>query len=223
VGWDALCVSQGGAPFFRQYLEHQVGPSITAGRHHPDSNPFFYWLPLTRWYGPGLGAAAGALALFWFRRRSWASRWSPDTAILGGLLLAGVALGFSSVTQKYQWYIHAGALGAGLLLGSVLAMVPARFERAMTALALGAAMLWPVTSPRLPHHLTLSQRETFAVQATPGPSEPGQTVADCSPMDAWTSEHLIGFFWRARRVECGAETAWRWDGVHLTERRDRER
>jgi len=215
AAWDALCVTEGGEPFFRHYVAHQVTPSIIEGRHHPDRDPFFYWVPLWRWYPAGFVAAGLALGLIGFRRRPWAHRWSPELSLIGGLLWLGVVVGFSAVTQKYQWYIHLGALGVGALVGSVLSLLPARFEPALTVAAAVLALAWPVAS-RWPQPLSGAQREALAIQSTPAPQAPGATVADCSKMEAWTSEHLIAFAWRARRVPCEAPASLRWDGVTLT-------
>lgn len=216
--WDAWCLSRGREPFFQHYLHHQVAPSITEGRHNPNRDPFFYWSPLWGWYGPGFFAAGAALALTFFRGSPWARRWTPELSVLGGVTWLGVVVGFSIVTQKYQWYIHLGAIGVGLLVGSVLALLPTRLVPPLAALALLAALAWPVVARRVPFSLTGSQREILAVQSTPGPPLPGERVADCSGMEAWASEHLIGFFWRAARVPCEAEAGWRWDGTTLTKR-----
>lgn len=216
--WDAWCLARGREPFFQHYLRHQVAPSIAEGRHNPSRDPFFYWIPLWRWYGPGFFAAGAALALTIVRARSWARRWTPELSVLGGVAWLGVVVGFSIVTQKYQWYIHVGATGVGLLIGSVLALLPTRLIPPLAALALLGALAWPVVARVVPFAPTVSQREHLAVQVTPGPPSPGERVADCSGMEAWASEHLIGFCWRAVRLPCEAEARWRWDGTTLTQR-----
>lgn len=210
--FEALRSARGLEPFFPTYLAHQVLPSISEGRHHPDSNPFFYVRPTLSWYGPAVGALVLALGAWRWR----AERFVFELLLLGATLWGGVLVGFSIPAQKYQWYVHPGLVGAALVVGSVLALVPARFERALAVVSLVVALSWPLI--RLvpwEHRLSETQRQIAALQAASGPT-PAQAIADCSTMDWWVSGHLFGFLWDARRVECADPAPWRFDGTTLT-------
>jgi hypothetical protein len=216
VAFDALRASQGLGPFFGRYLEKQVLASMTEGRHNADPNPLFYVRPTLSWYGPALGALGlAALALVLRGRVRWLSRVRVEAMGLGAALWLGVVVGFSLPVQKYQWYVHPGLVGAALLVGSVLALVPARVDRWVALACLAAALTWPLV--RLvpwDDRLTPTQRHLAALQAATGPGR-ADAIADCSPMDWWVSGHLMGFLWDARRVECGAPARWRFDGRSL--------
>lgn len=219
AAFDALRAARGLEPFFGHYLAHQVWPSLTVGRHHPEPNPFFYVGPVLAWYLPALLVTPVVVGVALARRRRpWTWRLSVELALLGGLLWGGVLLGFSAATQKYQWYIHPGAVGAAFLVGAALALIPSRFERWLSQGALALALAWPLAA-FVPWPLTASEAQVWALQSTPGPPGPGRRVADCSPMEGWASEHLMGFAWRAQRVPCDGAAEWQWDGRRLEPRR----
>jgi 4-amino-4-deoxy-L-arabinose transferase-like glycosyltransferase len=207
VLFDAARGALGLKPFFGTYFAHQVFPSIAEGRHNPDRNPFFYVGPMLNWYTPAVLAVV-ALSVPWVRARV-----SRPVAVTGGLLVAGVLVGFSAVPQKYQWYLHACAGGAALLVGAVLHAVGERLERHLSPAVAVCAVAWPLIS-FAPWPLTFSEQQVLAVQASAAPP-PGARVVDCSGQEAWAAEHLQGFVWRTRRVACGGEGEWRWDGTEL--------
>jgi 4-amino-4-deoxy-L-arabinose transferase-like glycosyltransferase len=217
--FDAVRSQAGLGPFFARYFEKQVVASFTEGRHNPDRNPFFYVQPTLRWYGPALGALALApIALVLRTRVTWLGRVRLEAMVLGAALWLGVIVGFSLPVQKYQWYVHPGLVGAALLVGSLLCLVPARVDRWLTVACLVGALLWPLV--RLvpwESRLTPNQAHTAALQAARGPS-PGDMIEDCSPMDWWVSGHLMGFLWDATRVDCGKPALWRFDGASLVKR-----
>lgn len=208
--FDALRASRGLEPFFSRYLASQVFPSLTEGRHNPDRNPFFYVMPLVFWYWPGL--LAGAAAIVPAIRKQ--ARFATNVALTGGILWLGVIAGFSAATQKYQWYIHPGAVGAALLLASIFALIPERFERRLSLGIVIAALFWPLVT-FIPWKLTPMQEQVYAVQRVAAPDGADRRVADCSEMESWASEHLMGFAWRAKRVACDAPAAFSWDGREL--------
>lgn len=216
LAFEAARSLSGLGPFFSRYLVAQVATSFVQGRHHPDPSPFFYVRPLLDWYLPGLLAAVGVAVARW--RGAWPR--VPDDAWAGAWLWGGVVLGFSAATQKYQWYVHPGAVGAALLVGAVLALFPARRHALLARLLLAAAVAWPLV--RLvpwDARLTPSERQVWAIQSTAAPPGEDRRVADCSELEAWASEHLMGFAWRAQRVGCGEASAFSWDGAALTPRR----
>ncbi len=219
LGFDALRGQAGLGPFFARYFEKQVVASFTEGRHNPDRNPFFYVQPTLSWYGPALGALVLApVALALRARVRWLRRVRVEAMVLGAALWLGVFVGFSLPVQKYQWYVHPGLVGAALLVGSVLCLVPARVDRWLTVACVLVALLWPLV--RLvpwQSRLTPNQAHTAALQAARGPG-PGDIIEDCSPMDWWVSGHLMGFLWDAKRVDCGQVAAWRFDGASLARR-----
>lgn len=216
LGFDAVRERAGLGPFFATWLEKQVIASATHGRHNPDPDPLFYVGPTLRWYGPALGALAlGGLAVAMRRRLRFLTRLSVEAVVLGAALWLGVVVGFSLPVQKYQWYIHPGLVGASLLVGAVLALVPGRVDRFVTLGCLVAALAWPLVR-LVPWESRLSptQQQTAALQAATGPGR-GEAIADCSPMDGWVSGHLMGFLWDARRVSCESPAPWRFDGQRL--------
>ncbi|MDX2015344.1 MAG: hypothetical protein SFW67_34445 [Myxococcaceae bacterium] len=219
-GFDALRTSRGLEPFFARYLERQVLASMTEGRHNADPNPLFYVRPTLSWYGPAVAAAGLAVLALGLRRRvRWLARVRVEAMVLGASLWLGVVVGFSLPVQKYQWYVHPGLVGAALLVGSVLALVPARLDRWLGVACVVGAVCWPlVRFVPWEERLTPTQRHLAALQAATGPS-PGDAIADCSPMDWWVSGHLMGFLWDARRVDCDQPAPWTFDGQALVARR----
>ena len=215
LGFEALRAVAGLPPFWTTYLSHQVLPSITQGRHHPDSNPLFFARPLVSWYLPGLLFLVAAAALALGRPRAWAQRFPREVALWGALLWAGVVVGFSVPAQKYDWYIHPGLLGAALVAGAVLASLPDAGHRWLGRWAVALAVLWPPSSfVPWEAHLSAHQRQLLAIQRLAAPAEP-RVVADCSSLGPWASEHLMAFEWDARRVGCGESAPWRFDGERL--------
>ncbi|MCA3012955.1 MAG: hypothetical protein INH41_11240, partial [Myxococcaceae bacterium] len=106
-------------------------------------------------------------------------------------------------------------VGAALLVGAVLALVPAGVVRWLTPACFVAACAWPlVRLAPWEARLTPTQRELAALQAAVGPGR-GDAIADCSELDWWVSGHLMGFLWDARRVSCDEPAAWRFDGATL--------
>lgn len=212
--FDALRESRGLTPFFSTYFARQVLASVTEGRHHPDQNPLFYVGPTLSWYGPAVAALVLSVPGLLFRRRL--TRLSVEAMVLGAALWLGVIVGFSLPVQKYQWYVHVGLVGASLLVGAVLALLPARLDRVLTLACLVAAFAWPwVRLVPWEARLSATQRHIAALQAATGPGR-GEAIADCSPMDPWVSGHLIGFLWDARRVDCAQPALWRFDGETVT-------
>jgi 4-amino-4-deoxy-L-arabinose transferase-like glycosyltransferase len=217
LGFDALRESRGLPPYFSTYLSKQVLASVTEGRHHPEPSPFFYVRPTLSWYGPAVGALLlGGLALgLRVRLAKWLPRLRVEALGLGAALWLGVIVGFSVPVQKYQWYVHPGLVGAALLVGGVLALLPGVVDRLLTVACLVVALAWPfVRLAPWDSRLSETQRQLAALQSASGP-RPGDAIADCSPMDWWVSGHLMGFLWDAKRVDCAAPAAWRFDGKGL--------
>jgi 4-amino-4-deoxy-L-arabinose transferase-like glycosyltransferase len=213
IVFDALRARHGLGPFFSTYLSKQVLVSVTEGRHHPESNPFFYLWPTLSWYGPAVGALV--LAGIALRFRSRLSRLSIEAMVLGAALWLGIVVGFSIPVQKYQWYVHPGLVGAALLVGSVLALVPEKLDRFIALACVVVALGWPlITLVPWESRLSETQRQIAALQSATGPRR-GDAIADCSSMDWWVSGHLMGFLWDARRVECTDPAAWRFDGQRV--------
>ncbi len=213
IAFDVLRGSQGLDPFFSTWWTKQVVASVTLGRHNPDRDPFFYVRPTLSWYGPAVAAlAVGVLA-----RLRGAARLDLTILVLGATLWLGVIVGFSLPVQKYQWYVHPGAVGAALVVGAALRLFPERWVKPLTGLALAGALLWPLI--RLvpwEERLSSTQRSTAALQRASGPSV-NDVIADCSSMDPWVSGHLMGFLWGAARVDCDQKNArFRFDGEQLT-------
>jgi 4-amino-4-deoxy-L-arabinose transferase-like glycosyltransferase len=217
TAFDAIRGSRGLDPFFSTWWAKQVVASVTSGRHNPDRDPFFYVGPTLRWYGP----AVAALAIGLVARLRGAARLAPTILLLGATLWLGVIVGFSLPVQKYQWYLHPGAAGAALVVGAALMLIPQRLMTPLTGLALVGALVWPLI--RLvpwDERLSSTQRSTAALQRASGP-EAGDAIADCSSMDPWVSGHLMGFLFRAERVDCDIRPArFRFDGEQLTRQRE---
>lgn len=213
IAFDALRTSHGLSPFFSTYLSKQVLTSVTEGRHHPEPNPFFYVQPTLSWYGPAVGALVIAGVALRFRARL--PRLSIEAMVLGAALWLGVVVGFSIPVQKYQWYVHPGLVGAALLVGAVLVLLPAKLDRFLALGCMAAALVWPfIAFVPWESRLSETQRQIAALQAATGPGR-GDAIADCSTMDWWVSGHLMGFLWDARRVECADPAPWRFDGNQL--------
>ena len=214
LAFDGLRESRGLGPFFSTYLSKQVLASVTEAKHHPDRNPFFYVGPTLSWYGPAVGALV--LAGVALRFRSRLERLSVEAVVLGASLWLGVVVGFSLPVQKYQWYVHPGLVGASLLVGAVLALLPAKLERFIAAGCVLLALAWPLVR-LVPWEARLSetQRQIAALQSAVGPAR-GDSIADCSTMDPWVSGHLFGFLWDATRDECATPAGWRFDGRTLS-------
>lgn len=214
--FEGLRAAAGLGPFFSTYLGHQVFPSINEGRHNPDPNPFFYVGPTLRWYGPGVGALVlGVIAVLARALPFVKERFVPMAFLLGASLWLGVLVGFSIPAQKYQWYVHPGLVGAALMVGSLIALLPPILERPLTIGCFVAAALWPfIRLVPWEQRLSGTQRQTAVLQAAVGPRR-GDAIADCSSMDGWVSGHLIGFLWDARRVDCTEPASWRFDGAAL--------
>lgn len=213
VAFDALRASHGLGPFFSTYLSKQVLASVTEGRHHPEPNPFFYVGPTLSWYGPAVGALVLAAVALRFRARL--ARFSLEAMVLGAALWLGVLVGFSIPVQKYQWYTHPGLVGAALLVGAVLALLPAKLDRFLALGCVGGALLWPfIALVPWESRLSETQRQIAVLQSATGPGR-GDAIADCSSMDWWVSGHLMGFLWDARRVECADPAPWRFDGQRV--------
>ncbi len=213
--FDAICRSHGAEPYFSFYFRHQVFPSMTEGRHNPNHDPFFYVPVVLDWYAPAavsllVIAVVGALR----KKRPWAWRLSPELSTVGALLWLGVIVGFSLMTQKYQWYLHVGAIGAGLLVGASLSLLPSKWEPMLTVGLLVFALAWPMVR-WVPWTLTPAQEQLAAVQRTPGFEGSDRRVADCSGMESWAAEHVFSFQWRARRVGCEEAAGHVWDGRSL--------
>lgn len=214
LAFDALRESRGLPPFFSTYLSKQVLASVREGRHNPDPSPFFFVRPTLSWYGPAVGALVlGGLAL---GLRGGLARWLPrlrvEALVLGAALWLGVIVGFSIPVQKYQWYVHPGLVGAALLVGGVLVLLPATLDRVLAVAALVTALGWPLVR-LVPWESRMSetQLQIAALQGASGPRR-GDVIADCSSMDWWVSGHLMGFLWDAKRVDCEQPAAWRFDG-----------
>lgn len=216
LSFEWLRAGQGLEPFFPRYLARQVLVSMTEGRHNANPDPWFYMRPTLSWYGPAVGALAlGGLGLGLRHRLRWLAPSSPEALVLGAALWLGVVVGFSLPVQKYQWYIHPGLVGASLVMGAVLAMAPRRVDRVLIVAVALLALLWPLCRfVPWESRLTETQRHLAALQAAEGPRA-GDAIEDCSGMDWWVSGHLVGFLWDARRVDCGARAAWRFDGERL--------
>jgi hypothetical protein len=216
--FDTARADSGLGPFFSTYLKKQVLQSITVGRHNPDSDPLFYLRPLWRWYAPAVVTLlAFPLGLRLVSKNAAArARWHPEVTVLGAALWLGIVVGFSVPVQKYQWYIHPGFVGAALVVGSALAVVvPERVHRWSAMLCTMLSLTWVLVA-QIPwqSRLTTTQRHLWALQSSSGPLA-GDAIADCSPMDGWVSGHLMGFLWKAHRVECEAPAQWRFDGSVL--------
>lgn len=214
--FDALRESRGLAPFFSTYLSKQVLASVTEGRHHPDRNPFFYVGPTLSWYGPAVGALVlSVLAVALKKRLKFLVRVSPEAMVLGAALWLGLIVGFSVPVQKYQWYVHPGLVGASLLVGSVLVLVPVKIDRFIAIGCVVVALAWPlVRFVSWDSRLSETQKQIAALQSSSGPAR-ADAIADCSPMDPWVSGHLFGFLWDAKRVDCAEPASWRFDGERL--------
>jgi 4-amino-4-deoxy-L-arabinose transferase-like glycosyltransferase len=218
AAFDAVCRAHGAEPYFTFYFRHQVFPSMTEGRHNPNHDPWFYLPVIANWYGPALASLAVIAGVGLVRqKRPWAWRLSPELSIVGALLWFGVIVGFSLMTQKYQWYVHIGAIGAGLVVGASLSLVPSRWEPSLTLALLVLTVCWPVVR-WLPWALTPAQEQLAAVQSTPPFDGADRRVADCSKMESWAAEHLLSFQWKARRVACDEAAGHMWDGHKLIPR-----
>lgn len=206
VGFDTLRRRLGLEPFFQHYLVKQVLASMVEGRHNPNADPWFYVVPTWNWYLPA--CVASVVGLVAAKRQGLAR----TLYVWGALAFAGVIVGFTLMRQKYQWYIHPAAVGGALLVASVALAVPlAWLRRAPVALAV-IAVGW-VAAAQYDWPLTESQQRIAAVQHAVFPEQFERVVADCSGAEAWASGHLMGFVWRARRVECDEPAPVRWTGT----------
>lgn len=191
--FDALRDAHGAEPFFRTFLALEGRRVLTD----------LSWTPLDGSW-PALAALPIALGVLAVRKkRAWAWRLSPELVGLGAL----------------GWLATAGtspsAVGGGLLVGAVCALVPQRFERWL-AIGLGAVALgWLVVARSTPGSVSIDQRHALALQSAAAPTGSDRRVADCSGDDPLATEQLMGFVWRAQRTPCDTHTPWKWDGVVL--------
>ncbi len=196
IAFDAR---QGLGPFFSTYLSKQVLVSVTEGRHHPESNPFFDVQPTLSWYGPAVGALMLAVLALRFRARL--SRLSSDVVVLGAALWLGVVVGFSIPVQKVQWYEHPGLVGAALVVGSVLALVPEKLDRLIALACVVVALGWPLITLE-PWESRLSQTQSRSPRSS---QRPGLAAEMRSPMVRRGIE----------RVERIDPASWRFDGQRV--------
>ncbi len=230
LAFDGLRYSLGLEPFFQRYLQRQVIASVVEGRHNPEPNPFFYLPTLFAWYLPGvIGVVLGIPAALFRRWLAWLEPFPAQLAMVGVTLWGGVVVGFSFPVQKYNWYIHFGMVGAALVTGSLLALIPRRAVPGITVAVAIAALTWPLVQ-LLPRRMTPSQLRIQTIQQLQFPNGPnreqpqlgtsgsevrGRVVADCTSENGWVEEHLMAFVWRARRVECDQPAPWRFDGHQI--------
>ena len=218
AGFDLLRAGLGQEPFFARYLQRQVLVSLVQGRHNPNRNLLYFAGPLVSWYLPALGAAALTAAAVWRRSRgdAWAALFPDRVAQVGWVLWGGVVGGFTLATQKADWYIHFGAVGAALGVGAALSLLPRRAVPGVMILGGLVTLAWPLLTLR-PAPLTDNQARLYAVQRLqfPAAAQAPRVVADCSGQEGWVTEHLMEFAWRAHRVDCDQPAGFRFDGAQL--------
>jgi hypothetical protein len=92
-------------------------------------------------------------------------------------------VGFSIPVQKVQWYEHPGLVGAALVVGSVLALVPEKLDRLIALACVVVALGWPlITLEPWESRPSQTQRQIAALQSATGPRS-GDAIADGSSMD----------------------------------------